>query len=115
MPPTRARPQQWPGPALSVPGRRLCSRQAAGVQDEPGQDKACVDLADALAAQAADLAQPALPVQADNGEEGSRNAWTEAIVGTDWETYRREGPGMSAFALEDGVVYHTAGGLSRVR
>jgi predicted dithiol-disulfide oxidoreductase (DUF899 family) len=41
------------------------------------------------------------------GEEGSRNAWTEAIVGTDWETYRREGPGMSAFALEDGAVYHT--------
>jgi predicted dithiol-disulfide oxidoreductase (DUF899 family) len=28
-------------------------------------------------------------------------------VGTDWATYRREGPGMSAFALEDGVVYHT--------
>ncbi len=27
-------------------------------------------------------------------EEGSRNAWTEAIVGTDWETYRREGPGL---------------------
>src|SRR6266705_581138 len=26
------------------------------------------------------------------GEEGSRNAWTEAIVGTDWATYRREGP-----------------------
>jgi predicted dithiol-disulfide oxidoreductase (DUF899 family) len=28
-------------------------------------------------------------------------------VGTDWPTYRREGPGMSAFVLEDGVVYHT--------
>jgi predicted dithiol-disulfide oxidoreductase (DUF899 family) len=28
-------------------------------------------------------------------------------VGTDFATYRREGPGMSAFALEDGVVYHT--------
>src|SRR5579864_1810685 len=28
------------------------------------------------------------------GEESSRNAWAEAIVGTDWETYRREGPGM---------------------
>ncbi|MGP4086720.1 DUF899 domain-containing protein [Streptomyces sp. KR55] len=28
-------------------------------------------------------------------------------AGTDWETYRREGPGMSAFALEDGAVYHT--------
>jgi predicted dithiol-disulfide oxidoreductase (DUF899 family) len=28
-------------------------------------------------------------------------------VGTDFATYRREGPGMSAFALEDGIVYHT--------
>ena len=28
-------------------------------------------------------------------------------VGTDWPTYRREGPGMSAFVVEDGVVYHT--------
>src|SRR4029453_8340205 len=31
----------------------------------------------------------------------------EAAVGTDWATYTREGPGMSAFTLEDGVVYHT--------
>jgi predicted dithiol-disulfide oxidoreductase (DUF899 family) len=30
-----------------------------------------------------------------------------STVGTDWPTYRREGPGMSAFVLEDGVVYHT--------
>ena len=28
-------------------------------------------------------------------------------TGTDPVTYRKEGPGMSAFALEDGVVYHT--------
>jgi predicted dithiol-disulfide oxidoreductase (DUF899 family) len=28
-------------------------------------------------------------------------------VGTDPATYARERPGMSAFALEDGVVYHT--------
>jgi len=28
-------------------------------------------------------------------------------VGTDWATYTRERPGMSAFALEDGVVHHT--------
>jgi predicted dithiol-disulfide oxidoreductase (DUF899 family) len=28
-------------------------------------------------------------------------------VGTDWPTYRQEGPGMSAFILDDGVVYHT--------
>jgi predicted dithiol-disulfide oxidoreductase (DUF899 family) len=30
-----------------------------------------------------------------------------AVVGTDAATYTREAPGMSAFALEDGVVYHT--------
>ena len=29
------------------------------------------------------------------------------MTGTDAATYTREGPGMSAFALEDGVVYHT--------
>ena len=34
-------------------------------------------------------------------------------VGTDWATYRREGPGMSAFALEDGVVYHTYSAYER--
>jgi predicted dithiol-disulfide oxidoreductase (DUF899 family) len=30
-----------------------------------------------------------------------------ATTGTDAATYSRERPGMSAFALEDGVVYHT--------
>jgi predicted dithiol-disulfide oxidoreductase (DUF899 family) len=30
-----------------------------------------------------------------------------AMSGTDAATYARERPGMSAFALEDGVVYHT--------
>mgnify|MGYP003694295421 CR=1 FL=1 len=30
-----------------------------------------------------------------------------AMTGTDAATYTRERPGMSAFALEDGVVYHT--------
>jgi predicted dithiol-disulfide oxidoreductase (DUF899 family) len=30
-----------------------------------------------------------------------------AGVGTSWATYSRERPGMSAFVLEDGVVYHT--------
>jgi predicted dithiol-disulfide oxidoreductase (DUF899 family) len=47
------------------------------------------------------------------GDEGSIDAWSESIVGTDWETYRREGPGMSAFALEDGVVYHTYSAYER--
>jgi predicted dithiol-disulfide oxidoreductase (DUF899 family) len=41
------------------------------------------------------------------GEEAPRDAFTQSIVGTNWETYRREGPGMSAFTLEDGTVYHT--------
>jgi predicted dithiol-disulfide oxidoreductase (DUF899 family) len=30
-----------------------------------------------------------------------------AMTGTDVPTYTRERPGMSAFVLEDGVVYHT--------
>ena len=37
--------------------------------------------------------------------EGGRQL--AATVGTDWPTYIRETPGMSAFALEEGVVYHT--------
>jgi predicted dithiol-disulfide oxidoreductase (DUF899 family) len=34
-------------------------------------------------------------------------------VGTDWATYIREMPGMSAFALENGVVYHTYSAYAR--
>jgi predicted dithiol-disulfide oxidoreductase (DUF899 family) len=34
-------------------------------------------------------------------------------VGTDFATYRREGPGVSAFVLEDGVVYHTYSAYER--
>ena len=34
-------------------------------------------------------------------------------VGTDWPTYIRETPGMSAFALEDGAVYHTYSAYAR--
>ena len=36
-----------------------------------------------------------------------------AGVGTDLATYTREAPGMSAFALEDGVVYHTYSAYAR--
>jgi predicted dithiol-disulfide oxidoreductase (DUF899 family) len=42
----------------------------------------------------------------DAGTEGPFAEWA-ARSGTDWETYTRERPGMSAFALEDGVVYRT--------
>ena len=36
-----------------------------------------------------------------------------AMAGTDAATYSRERPGMSAFVLEDGVVYHTYSTYSR--
>jgi predicted dithiol-disulfide oxidoreductase (DUF899 family) len=36
-----------------------------------------------------------------------------ATVGTDWATYTREAPGMSAFVLKDGVVYHTYSAYER--
>jgi predicted dithiol-disulfide oxidoreductase (DUF899 family) len=42
------------------------------------------------------------------GEEGPLAEWA-ASCGTDWPTYARERPGMSAFALENGVVYHLLG------
>jgi predicted dithiol-disulfide oxidoreductase (DUF899 family) len=40
----------------------------------------------------------------DSGGDVSKMA---AMTGTDPATYTRERPGMSAFVLEDGVVYHT--------
>jgi predicted dithiol-disulfide oxidoreductase (DUF899 family) len=36
-----------------------------------------------------------------------------AVYGTDVATMLREAPGMSAFALEDGVVYHTYSAYTR--
>jgi len=36
-----------------------------------------------------------------------------AMTGVDWATYTREEPGMSAFALEDGLVYHTYSAYQR--
>src|SRR5262249_44868095 len=50
---------------------------------------------------------PATDRRPPAGQEASLDAWAESVVGTDWRTYRSEGPGMSAFALDDGVVYHT--------
>jgi predicted dithiol-disulfide oxidoreductase (DUF899 family) len=46
-------------------------------------------------------------------ESAGLDEFASGIVGTDWETYRREGPGVSAFALEDGVVYHTYSAYAR--
>jgi predicted dithiol-disulfide oxidoreductase (DUF899 family) len=48
------------------------------------------------------------------GEEGAGlDAFAASIVGSDWKTYRREGPGVSAFVLDDGVVYHTYSAYAR--
>jgi len=46
---------------------------------------------------------PEIPTRAtpDGAAKGA------AMTGTDVATYARERPGMSAFAIEDGVVYHT--------
>jgi predicted dithiol-disulfide oxidoreductase (DUF899 family) len=46
------------------------------------------------------------------GEEASVSEFA-AMTGTDAATYTREAPGMSAFALEDGVVCHTYSTYSR--
>ncbi len=40
-------------------------------------------------------------------------AQVAAMTGTDAATYTRQAPGMSAFALEDGVVYHTYSAYAR--
>jgi len=34
-------------------------------------------------------------------------------TGTDWATFTQEGPGMSAFVLNDGVIYHTYSAYAR--
>ncbi|HLW92028.1 MAG TPA: DUF899 domain-containing protein [Roseiarcus sp.] len=46
------------------------------------------------------------------GDEGPV-AEIAAMTGTDAKTFMRERPGMSAFALEDGVVYHTYSAFAR--
>jgi len=63
--------------------------------------------------------EPALQLRGNEGREiPSRTtpdgpAKFAAMTGTDVATYTRERPGMSAFALEDGVVYHTYSTYSR--
>jgi len=49
----------------------------------------------------------------EGGEKDPFIAELTSSVGTDWQTYRREGPGVSAFVLEDGVVYHTYSAYER--
>jgi predicted dithiol-disulfide oxidoreductase (DUF899 family) len=48
----------------------------------------------------------------EGGGEGAE-AQFAAMCGTDTATYHRDRPGMSAFARDDGVVYHTYSAYSR--
>ena len=61
--------------------------------------------------------EPAWEVRGDEGMasrmEGNPVADNAAVTGTDVATYTRERPGMSAFALEDGTVYHTYSAYAR--
>jgi predicted dithiol-disulfide oxidoreductase (DUF899 family) len=49
----------------------------------------------------------------ETGEENPFVAALTSSVETDWPTYRQQGPGISAFVLEDGVVYHTYSAYER--
>ena len=55
--------------------------------------------------------RPAAPLTL--GGDGGPVAEIAAMAGTDAATFMRERPGMSAFALEDGVVYHTYSAYAR--
>ena len=55
--------------------------------------------------------EPAWQPRPEESDEGP--AVFAAMSGTDTATYTRERPGLSAFALEDGVVYHTYSAYSR--
>jgi predicted dithiol-disulfide oxidoreductase (DUF899 family) len=55
--------------------------------------------------------RPLTPAAEPTGEEPV--AEIAASCGVDAAAYRREAPGMSAFALEDGVVYHTYSAYAR--
>ena len=52
------------------------------------------------------------PLQPGDSESGGAVAFA-AMSGTDPATYTRERPGMSAFTLKDGVIYHTYSTYSR--
>src|SRR5437773_242707 len=50
---------------------------------------------------------------ATDEQKAGLDEFASRIVGTDWATYRQEGPGMSAFAVQDGAVYHTYSAYAR--
>ena len=57
--------------------------------------------------------EPALQPEIASRKTPDGPAKGAAMAGTDVPTYARERPGMSAFVLEDGIVYHTYSTYSR--
>jgi predicted dithiol-disulfide oxidoreductase (DUF899 family) len=61
--------------------------------------------------------EPAWDARSDEGMasrmEGNPVAENATVTGTDVATYTRERPGLSAFALDAGVVYHTYSAYAR--
>ena len=57
--------------------------------------------------------EPALQPREDEQSAGEGAVTFAKMSGTDPATYTRERPGMSAFALEDGVVYHAYSAYAR--
>ncbi len=49
---------------------------------------------------------------AELGDQKTFGDWA-ATTGTEWATYTQEAPGMSAFVLDDGAVYHTYSAYAR--
>ena len=48
-----------------------------------------------------------------DARDSTPSASSRRMTGTDVPTYTREAPGMSAFALSDGVIYHTYSAYAR--
>src|SRR5690242_3606717 len=63
----------------------------------------------------APVAEPMAGKTVREWQQGDRGPVAEiaAMTGTDVATYTRDRPGLSAFALEDGVVYHTYSAYAR--
>lgn len=57
--------------------------------------------------------EPAFEPRANQARGNSAEDQCAAMSGTDTATYLRERPGVSAFALEDGVIYHTYSAYGR--
>jgi predicted dithiol-disulfide oxidoreductase (DUF899 family) len=79
------------------------------VTEEQQREGAEYNYRRAAASQLGGGEKPEIPSRAtpDGAAKGA------AMTGTDVATYARERPGMSAFVLEDGVVYHTYSTFAR--